>query len=57
MLVDLRHQLVFLDHADVTIDKLTVLDEDQRGDVHDAELHGDVTVLVGVAFYSFFQSK
>ena len=49
MLVDFRHQLLFLDHADVTVNELTVLDEDQCGDVHDAELHGDVAVLVGVA--------
>ena len=50
MLVDFRHQLLLADHADVTIHKFTVLDEDQRGDVHDAELHGDVAVFVGVAF-------
>ena len=49
MLVDFRHQLLFLDHADVAVNQFAVLDEDQRGNVHDAELHGDVAVLVGVA--------
>ena len=49
MLVDFRHQLLFLDDADVTIDEFTVLNKHKRGDVHDAELHSDVAVLVGVA--------
>ena len=49
MLVDFRHQFLFLDDADVTINQFTVLNEDEGGDVHDAELHGNVAVLVGVA--------
>ena len=44
--LDLR---LWLD-ADGFVDFLAITENDQRGDAHDAELHGDVTIFIGVAF-------
>ena len=44
------HDEVLGNEAHETIDHFFVLDEDEHGDVHHAELHGEVVVFVGVAF-------